>query len=61
MATSNKEWEVIEAIVSLGNILGINATAEGADTERHLQDPRDIGCDSVQGYYYSPATPERRS
>ncbi|MCF8111752.1 MAG: EAL domain-containing protein [Desulfobacteraceae bacterium] len=58
MESSQKDWEVIRAIVSLGHSLGIQVNAEGAENEKHLQDLRAIGCDSVQGYYHSPPVAE---
>lgn len=60
MQTSQKDREVIRAIVSLGHSLGIRVTAEGAESEEHLQQLEALGCDSVQGYYHSPPVPEEQ-
>ena len=60
MESSQKDWEVIKAIVSLGHSLGIQVIAEGAENDKHMRDLRTIGCDSVQGYYHSPPVPEEK-
>ena len=31
--------------------------AEGVETEAQLRAVRDLGCEAVQGYYFSPAVP----
>jgi diguanylate cyclase (GGDEF)-like protein/PAS domain S-box-containing protein len=41
---------VVNAVVHLARDLGITMTAEGVETEAHMQAMRDIGCDHVQGY-----------
>ena len=54
-ATSGESDEVglLEAIVQLGRSLGLEAVAEGIETERQEADVRGVMCDYGQGYYFS--------
>ncbi|OYY95472.1 MAG: hypothetical protein B7Y41_02930 [Hydrogenophilales bacterium 28-61-23] len=44
-----------EMIVALGKLLKIRILAEGVETQLQLDTVRAWGCDSAQGYFYSPA------
>jgi diguanylate cyclase (GGDEF)-like protein len=44
---------IVRAIAALGLSLGVPTTAEGVETEQQLEQVRDAGCTSVQGYYFS--------
>ncbi len=45
------------AITGLGHNLGLKVLAEGVETEAQLQAVIRLGCDAVQGYYYSRPLP----
>jgi EAL domain-containing protein (putative c-di-GMP-specific phosphodiesterase class I) len=48
------------AIIALGHALGLTVTAEGVETDAHVQLLREQGCDEMQGYFFSrPVTAER--
>jgi diguanylate cyclase (GGDEF)-like protein len=47
-----------EAIVDLAHRLGIEAIAEGVETLAQRDILAALGCDYIQGYYYSPAVPQ---
>ena len=49
--------EVTATVVGLGHSLGLRVVAEGVETEAQLRAVRDLGCEAVQGYYFSPAVP----
>jgi diguanylate cyclase (GGDEF)-like protein len=51
------ESTVIGALVDLGHGLGLVVAAEGVETEVQLEQLRALGCDSAQGYLFSPAVP----
>jgi diguanylate cyclase (GGDEF)-like protein len=54
-----KDMRLIEAVVSLAHSLGLATVAEGVETEEQLQALKALGCDIVQGYYFSkPLPPE---
>lgn len=44
---------ISRTIVALGKSLGLRITAEGIETENQLRKIRDLGCDEVQGFYFS--------
>lgn len=47
-----------EAIVDLAHRLGIEAIAEGVETRAQRDILATLGCDFIQGYFYSPAVPQ---
>lgn len=46
-----------EAITGLGHSLGLKVLAEGVETEAQLDALAALGCDEVQGYYFSRPVP----
>lgn len=49
---------LIKHIIALVHDLGLKAIAEGVETEYQLNVLRELKCDYVQGFYYSPPIPE---
>lgn len=49
--------QLIRAIVEIGKALGISVTAEGVETERHVNMARSLGCDVLQGYALAKPMP----
>lgn len=48
---------LIEHTISLAKELGIRVTAEGVESEDQVSFLNHIGCDSIQGYYFSKPLP----
>jgi EAL domain-containing protein (putative c-di-GMP-specific phosphodiesterase class I) len=48
---------IVQSVVNLGHNLGMQVVAEGVESLESLEYLRDLGCDSVQGYYLSPPLP----
>lgn len=48
---------IVEAIIRLGQSLGLRVIAEGVETEDNLNRLRDLGCDEIQGYLLSKPLP----
>lgn len=48
---------VIESIMYMTKKLKINTVAEGVETQEHIDLLREVGCDSVQGFYYARPLP----
>ena len=48
-----KDFSVIRHIISLAKELGFVCLAEGAEKKSQIDELRDLGCDVIQGYYYS--------
>jgi EAL domain-containing protein (putative c-di-GMP-specific phosphodiesterase class I) len=53
MQVSNSDRIVVEKTVEIGHELGMRVVAEGVETMEQLRFLRKIGCDIVQGYYFS--------
>ncbi|MET0250016.1 MAG: EAL domain-containing protein, partial [Sphingobium sp.] len=53
----NRNSAIIKAIVSLAEALGMDTTAEGAETQDELALIRNLGCSHVQGYVYGRPQP----
>ena len=53
MRTGSKEAEVVRAIVTLGGSLGKAVIAEGIETDSQLDQLREMGCESGQGFHLS--------
>lgn len=51
---NNQNEAIIRSIVTLAEALGMETTAEGAETEDEIELIRSLGCSHVQGYYYGP-------
>ena len=44
---------IVAAVIYLSHALGMSVVAEGVETIDHLQALTALGCDYIQGYYYS--------
>jgi EAL domain-containing protein (putative c-di-GMP-specific phosphodiesterase class I) len=52
-------YELVSNIILCANKMGMKVIAEGIETEEQFRILREMGCDIVQGYYYSrPLPPE---
>jgi EAL domain-containing protein (putative c-di-GMP-specific phosphodiesterase class I) len=48
---------IIEAIISMTRILGLEVLAEGVEDQAQFAFLKQLGCDAVQGFYVSAAVP----
>ncbi|MCC6093788.1 MAG: GGDEF domain-containing phosphodiesterase [Eubacterium sp.] len=48
---------IITSIVIMAKRLGIHTLAEGVETKEHLDFLKEIGCERIQGFYYSAPAP----
>ncbi|PKL15209.1 MAG: hypothetical protein CVV50_00830, partial [Spirochaetae bacterium HGW-Spirochaetae-6] len=53
----NEDVAIIDTIITLGHNLKIKVIAEGVETLPQLELLQKLGCDEVQGYYYSVPLP----
>jgi len=53
IAEDEKDRAIVEAIVNLGHTLNLRVLAEGAEKREQVELLKEMGCDVVQGYYYS--------
>ncbi|MGM9904632.1 putative bifunctional diguanylate cyclase/phosphodiesterase [Lactobacillus sp.] len=49
--------KIVTACVKMAKDLGIHTLAEGVETQQQLDFLRSIGCERIQGYYYSKPLP----
>ncbi len=52
-----RDLGLVASIVAMGRILGMKVVAEGVEEADQLERLKRIGCDYVQGYYYSKPLP----
>ena len=51
--------QLISSIVNAGKTLGIRTLIEGVETEEQVQFVKSIGCETIQGFYYSQPLDEK--
>jgi predicted signal transduction protein with EAL and GGDEF domain len=57
MLTDHTTASIIEAIISMTRVLGLSVIAEGVEDYAQFAFLKQIGCDTVQGFYISSAIP----
>ncbi len=55
LGTSANEGTITAAIVAMADGLSLKVVAEGVETAQELAFVRELGCEEIQGYIYSPA------
>ncbi len=53
LATSSEDAAIVETILSLGRGLKLTTTAEGVETQAQRERLLALGCDCIQGFFYS--------
>lgn len=53
MCENKESLSIVEAIINLCQILGLEVVAEGVETSRQLAQLQNLGCEQVQGYLFS--------
>jgi len=57
MLVDKNGQSIVQAIISLGNVLGLRVIAEGIETPEQLAELEQMGCLEGQGYYFTRALP----
>lgn len=57
MATDPDAASIVKAIISLSQSLNLHVIAEGVETEQQLAHLQALGCDEIQGYFFSRPLP----
>lgn len=55
--TDKRGRDIYRAIVSMAHILNLEVVAEGIETRAEFDFLHTIGCDVIQGYYFSRPLP----
>lgn len=57
MQTSAEDRAIVSSVIELGHHLGLRVVAEGVENEAAYALLRDLGCDTMQGFLFSPPVP----
>jgi diguanylate cyclase (GGDEF)-like protein/PAS domain S-box-containing protein len=57
LATSAVDAAIVAAVIGLADAVGMTTVAEGVETLEQLEHLRDLGCDTVQGFYFAKPMP----
>lgn len=57
IAIQKDDYELINAIISMGKNLNVKVVAEGIESQDQLNILKRLGCDEVQGYYFNKPAP----
>ncbi|MBR1739531.1 MAG: EAL domain-containing protein [Ruminococcus sp.] len=55
---SDKDLRLMELVIEIADFLSVPVIAEGVETEEQYKLLKKIGCDIIQGYYFSKPLPE---
>lgn len=55
MTTDSDDKAIVQTIISMAKALNVTTVAEGVETKEHATSLSLMGCDELQGYYYSKA------
>ena len=58
--TDNDDRTIIATIISMAKHLNLEIIAEGVETDQHLAMLNNLGCNEIQGYYFSPPVPAEK-
>jgi diguanylate cyclase (GGDEF)-like protein/PAS domain S-box-containing protein len=56
-ADSHRNRRIVDALLSLGRVLGMEVIAEGVETPEEAQKLRDLNCRAAQGFWFSKPLP----
>jgi EAL domain-containing protein (putative c-di-GMP-specific phosphodiesterase class I) len=57
MLQSPGDDAIVQAVIAIAAKMGLGTIAEGVETRQQLDHLKQLGCDEVQGYYYSKPVP----
>ncbi|WP_417221920.1 EAL domain-containing protein [Amphritea sp.] len=60
LGTQKESLELIKHIIVMSRDLGKKVVAEGVESELQMELLRGLGCDEIQGFFYSPAVSAER-
>jgi PAS domain S-box-containing protein len=61
MTADHESREIVRFIIMLAHSVGAKVIAEGTETEAQLEELERLGCEMVQGFYYSPPVEAKKA
>jgi len=59
MEKDERNLKLVELVAGIAKFLKIPAVAEGVETESQLATLKDMGCQIIQGYFFSKPVPPK--
>lgn len=56
-ASRRGDFRIIQSAIQIAQLLGLETVVEGVETVEDMRRVKDMGCDLIQGYYYSRPLP----
>ncbi|NRB25910.1 EAL domain-containing protein [Shewanella sp.] len=53
LGTCDKTWALVKAIITIADAFDMSIVAEGVESKKQLDSVIALGCDKIQGYYFS--------
>ena len=53
MALDDQDLKIVEAIINLADVLGMDVVAEGVETAKEVEYLADLGCKFAQGFHFA--------
>ena len=60
MQVDEKSLMLVELVLDIARFLGVPVVAEGVEEERQYLLLKEMGCQIIQGYYFSPPLPAEK-
>jgi len=57
ITTDSDDTAIVSAIISMAHSMGLRVIAEGVETGEQLNILRDLQCEEIQGFLFSPPVP----
>ena len=57
---NNEDCNLVKAIIAMSHSLGLTVVAEGVETKEQLTLLNELGCDFMQGFYFSKPIPAKQ-
>ena len=61
ITTDSDDAAIVGAIISMAHNMELKVIAEGVETEEQLEFLRDLHCDEIQGFLFSPPVPHQEA
>ncbi len=57
ICTNKKDFRLVEIMIDIARLVEVPVIAEGVETKEQMELLKNIGCDIIQGYYFSKPVP----